>query len=322
MTKMRKKLYSTFGEKLILQVSPFVATSMLASSPTLAATFASSFGELTFTNFNRENAAFEAINDANASAESKSDDSRADFKNFSRTNAKPTPLDISNIAESLTSGEGSSYEASAETMPRFFANFDVSSNDTLSFDFTTILDLEASVDKPGVETANAAVDIAFYLLDTTGISIDNRFDFLNSTQLEPNQISQNNILEYFTLAANIDALGRIDFINNTKSKNIDINSDFSYSNVEEIGDLARSRAISTSLFKGSVESFFEQDRNVTLLAFKNTKSNVKVPESGTSLWSVIFAGLITLVTKIKHKFDKKPTPYKGAATETKPTCVG
>jgi hypothetical protein len=305
MTKMQKKLYSKFGEKLILQVSPFVATSMLASSPTLAATFAASFGDLTFTNFNRENAAFEAINDANASAVTNASDSIADFHNFSRTNAEPTPLEISNIAESLASGEGSSYEASAETMPRFFANFDVSRNDTLSFNFTTILDLEASVNKPGVETARAAADIAFYILDTTGISIDNRFDFLNSTQLDPDRISQNHILEYFTLAANIDALGRINFINNTISKNIDLSSNFSYSNVEEIGDLGGSRAISTSLFEGSVERFFEQDRNVTLLAFKNTKSNVKVPESGTSVWSVLFAGLITLVIKIKHILEKK-----------------
>jgi len=298
---MQEKLYSKFGKKLILQVSPIVATSLLASSPSLAATFAGSFGELTFTNFNQENAAFEAINDGNASTATNADDSIADFRNFSETNAEPTPLDISNIAESLTFGEGSNYSASAETMPRFFANFDVSRNDTLSFDFTTIVDLEAAVDKPGVETASASGDIAFYLLDTTGISAENRFNFLNSTQLDSNQISQNSILEYFTLAANIDALGKIDLFNNTKSQNINITSDFSFSNVEEIGDLGRSRAISTSLFEGSVERFFEEDRNVTLLAFKNTKSNVKVPEPTTSLWSVLFAGLVALGTKIIKK---------------------
>ena len=306
MTKISEKSHSKFGRKLILQVTPLVATSLLATSPTLAATFAGSFGELTFTNFNRENTAFEAINDASSSAESKSDDSVADFNNFSRTNAEPTPLDISNVADSLVFGEGSSYVASAETMPRFFANFDLSRNDTLSFDFTTILDLEASVDKPGVETASAAVDIAFYLLDTTGISTENRFNFLNSTQLDPLQIDQINILEYFTLAANIDALGKIDFFNNTKSPNINLTSDLSYSNIE-VNDLGRSRAISTSLFEGSVERYFERDINVTLLAFKNTKSNVKVPEPGTSLWSLLFAGLMTLATKIINQAKKKPS---------------
>jgi hypothetical protein len=304
MTKMQKKLYSKFGEKLILQVSPFVATSMLATSPTLAATFAGSFGDLTFTNFNRENAIFEAINDANTNGETNASDSIADFHNFSRTNAEPTPLKISNIAESLTFGEGSSYEASAETMPRFFANFDVSRNDTLSFDFTTILDLEASVNKPGVETANAAGDIAFYLLDTTEMSTENRFDFLNSTKLDSNQISQNKILEYFTLSASIDALGKIDYFNNTKSQNINLTSDYSISNVEEINNLGRSRAFSTSLFEGSVERYFEQDSNITLLAFKNTKSNIKVPDE-TSFWSILFAGLIALGTKIMNKAKKK-----------------
>mgnify|MGYP001797382407 CR=1 FL=1 len=302
---MQKKLHSTFGKKTILQVSPVIATAVLASSPSLAATFAGSFGELTFTNFNQENAAFEAINDANTSAETNADDSIADFRNFSETNAKPTPLEISNIAESLAFGEGSSYNASAETMPRYFANFDVKGNDSLSFDFTTIIDLEASIDKPGVETANAAVDIAFYILDTTGISTENRFDFLNSTQLDSNQIGQNRILEYFTLAAKIDALGQIDFLNNTQSKNIFLSSDFSYSDVEQVGDFDRSRAISTSLFEGSVERFFERDRNVTLLAFKNTKSNVKVPEPRTSLWSILFAGLITLGMKIINQAKKK-----------------
>lgn len=305
MTKISEKSHSKFGRKLILQVTPLVATSLLASSPTLAATFAGSFGELTFTNFNRENTAFEAINDANASAESKSDDSVADFNNFSRTNAEPTPLDISNVADSLVFGEGSSYVAFAETMPRFFANFDLSRNDTLSFDFTTILDLEASVDKPGIETASAAADIAFYLLDTTGISIENRFDFLNTTQLDPSQIGENNILEFFTLAANIDALGRADFFNNTKSPNINLTSDLSYSNIE-VNDLGRSRAISTSLFEGSVERYFERDINITLLAFKNTKSNVKVPDK-TSFWSIVFAGLMTLATKIINQAKKKPS---------------
>lgn len=301
---MQKKLHSKFGKKLILQVTPVVATSMLATSPALAATFAGSFGELTFTNFNQENTAFEAINDANASAETNSDDSIAEFDNFSRTNAEPTPLDISNVAESLVFGEGLSYDAFAETMPRFFANFDVSRNNTLSFDFTSILDLEAAVDKPGIENANAAGDIAFYLLDTTGTSPENRFDFLNSTQLNSDRISQDNILEYFTLAANIDALGKIDSFNNTKSQNINLTSNFSISNVEEINDLGRSRAFSTSLFEGSVERYFERDANVTLLAFKNTKSNVKVPDK-SSFWSVLFAGLIALGTNIMNKAKKK-----------------
>ncbi|MDY6901664.1 MAG: hypothetical protein SWZ49_26830 [Cyanobacteriota bacterium] len=304
MTKMQKKLHSRFGKKLILQVSPVVATSLLATSPALAATFAGSFSDLTFTNFNRENAAFEAINDANASTETNADDSIADFRNFSETNAEPTPLEIFNVAESLTFGEGSSYNAFAETMPRFFANFDIGRNETLAFDFTTILDLEVAVDKPGIETANAAGDIAFYLLDTTGTSPENRFDFLNSTQLEPNLISQDNILEYFTLAANIDALGKIDFFNHNQSQNINLISDYSISNVEEINDSGRSRAISTSLFEGSVERFFERDRNVTLLAFKNTKSNVKVPEPATSFWSVLCAGLIALGSKMMNKANK------------------
>jgi hypothetical protein len=307
MTKMQKKEYSKFGRKLILQVSPLVATSVLASTPALAASFAGSFGDLTFTNFNQENTAFEAINDASASAETNSDDSVADFNNFSRTNAEPSPIDISNVAESLVFGEGSSYNAFAETMPRFFANFDIASNNSLSFDFTSVIDLEASVDKPGVETASAAADIAFYLLDTTGISTENRFDFLNSTQLDPSQISQNSILEYFTLAANIDALGKVDSFENTKSQNIDISSDNSISNVEEVNNLGRSRAFSTSLFEGSVERFFERDTNVTLLAFKNTKSNIKVPESGTSFWSILFAGLMALGTKIMNKAKKNPS---------------
>ncbi|MCJ8281275.1 MAG: hypothetical protein MJK14_15705 [Rivularia sp. ALOHA_DT_140] len=305
MTKMQKKLYSKFGKKLILQVSPIVATSVLATSPSLAATFASSFGDLTFTNFNRENAAFEAINDANTLAETGADDSIADFKNFSETNAEPSPLEIYNIAESLAFGEGSSYHASAETMPRFFANFDVKGNETLSFDFTTVIDLEATVDKPGIETANAFGDIAFYLLDTTRISTENRFDFLNSTQLDSTQINSNNILEYFTLAAKVDALGKVDFFDNTRSKNINLSSDNSFSGVEEVGDSGRSRAISTSLYQGSVERYFERDINVTLLAFKNTKSNVKVPEPKTSFWSVLFTGLVALAMKIVNKAKKK-----------------
>ncbi len=64
------------------------------------------------------------------------------------------------------------------------------------------------------------------------------------------------------------------------------------------------RAISTSLFEGSVERYFEEDKNITLLAFKNTKSNVKVPDE-TSFWSILFAGLIALGAKIINKAKKK-----------------
>ena len=295
------KLYSRFAKKLILRVTPFVATWVLASAPTLAASLAGSFGELTFTNFNRENTAFEAINDADGSAVSNTDDSVADFQNFSRTTAEPSPLEISNIADSLVFGEGSSYQASATTMPRFLANFDVSRNDTLSFNFRTILDLDASVDTPGVETASAAGDIAFYLLDTTGTSADDRFDFLNSTQLDPNQIGQNNILDSFTLAANIDALGRNNFIRNTNSQNVSISNNDSISSLGPIDDLGGSQAISSSFFEGSLERSFEQDRNVTLLAFKNTKSNVKVPEPETALGSILFAGLLVVAMRARKK---------------------
>lgn len=299
------KSHSRFAKKIILRVTPVVATWILASAPGLAASLAGSFGELTFTNFNRESTAFETINGANVSAASNSDDSAVDFDNFSRTTSEPSPLEISNIADSLVFGEGSSYTASATTTPRFFANFDVNRNDTLSFNFTAYVGLEASVDQPGVETANAAGDVSFYLVDTTGISADRRLNFLNSTQLDPNQIPQNNILDSFTLAANIDALGKNNFVNNTNSGNINFNSNSSISSVAPTDDLTGSQAISRSLFEGSVERSFNEDKNVTLFAFKNTKSNVRVPEPETALGSILFAALIVVAMRARNKANKK-----------------
>ncbi|MEO0969047.1 MAG: hypothetical protein AAFX80_12155, partial [Cyanobacteria bacterium J06639_18] len=212
------KSYSVLVKKIGLRVTPFVTTWVLASSPGLAATLAGSYGELFFTDFSQqETSALEAVNDADGFAESRTDDSVADFDNFSSTIAEPSPLEISNVAESLVFGDGPSYTALATTSPRYFANFDVNRNDTLSFNFSTFLDLNASVDQPGVEYASAAGDISFYLLDTTGTSADQRLNFLNSPQFDPTQIGQNNILDSFTLAASIDATGQNNFINNTSS---------------------------------------------------------------------------------------------------------
>lgn len=299
------KLYSVFAKKIILRVTPAVATWVLASAPGLAATLAGSFGDLTFTDFNQDIAVFETINDGNVSAASNSDDSVVDFDNFSRTTSEPSRSEISNIADSLVFGEGSSYTASATTAPRFFANFDVGRNDTLSFNFTAYVGLEASIDQPGVETASAGGDISFYLVDTTGISTDRRFDFLNSTQFNPNQIPQNNILDSFTLAANIDALGQNNFANNTSSGNINFYSNSSISSIGPTDNLNGSQAISRSLFEGSVERSFNEDKNVTLFAFKNTKSNVRVPEPETALGSILFAALIVVAMRARNKADKK-----------------
>lgn len=296
------KSYSLFAKKIALRVTPFVTTWVLASAPGLAATLAGSYGELFFTDFSQqETAAFEAINAADGSAESRTDDSISDFQNFSSTINQPAPLDISNVAESLVFGEGPSYTASATTSPRFFANFDVKRNDTLSFDFGAFLDLNASVDQPGVEYASAAGDISFYLLDTTGTSADQRLDFLNSTQFNPNQIGQNNILDSFTLAASIDAVGQDNFINNTSSGNISFRSNSGLSSFGPTDGGNGSEAVKSSSVEGSLNRSFKKDRNVTLLAFKNTKSNTKVPEPENILGSVLFAGLLVVAMRARKK---------------------
>lgn len=300
------KSYSVLVKKIGLRVTPFVTTWVLASSPGLAATLAGSYGDLFFTDFSQqETSALEAVNDANGFAESRTDDSVSDFDNFSSTIAEPSPLEISNVAESLVFGDGPSYTASATTSPRYFANFDVNRNDTLSFNFSTFLDLNASVDQPGVEYASAAGDISFYLLDTTGTSADQRLNFLNSPQFDPTQIGQNNILDSFTLAASIDATGQNNFINNTSSGNISFTSNSGISSFGPIDGGSGSEAYKSSSVEGSVNRSFKKDSNVTLLAFKNTKSNVKVPEPENVLGSILFAGLLVVGMRARKKAQNK-----------------
>ncbi|MDJ0693720.1 hypothetical protein [Mastigocoleus sp. MO_188.B34] len=300
------KSYSVLVKKIGLRVTPFVTTWVLASSPGLAATLAGSYGDLFFTDFSQqETSALEAVNDADGFAESRTDDSVSDFDNFSSTIAEPSPLEISNVAESLVFGDGPSYTASATTSPRYFANFDVNRNDTLSFNFSAFLDLNASVDQPGVEYASAAGDISFYLLDTTGTSADQRLNFLNSPQFDPTQIGQNNILDSFTLAASIDATGQNNFINNTSSGNISFTSNSGLSSFGPIDGGNGSEASKSSFVEGSVNRSFKKDSNVTLLAFKNTKSNVKVPEPENVLGSILFAGLLVVAMKARKKAQNK-----------------
>ncbi len=300
------KSYSVFAKKITLRVAPFVTTWIIASAPGLAATLAGSYGELFFTDFSQlETTELEKENKGNTFAETRSDDSIADFQNFSRNSNEVSPLEISNVADSLVFGEGSSYKASATTSPRFFASFDVSRNETLSFNFTTYLDLEASVDKAGVEYASAAGDISFYLLDTTNTSEQQRLNFLNSNQFDPNQIGKNNILDSFTLAASIDALGKNNFISNTSSGNVNFSSNLGLSSFGPINGDDGSEAFKSSSITGSVSRSFDENRNVTLVAFKNTKADVKVPEPENVLGSVLFAGLIVVAMRARKKARNK-----------------
>jgi hypothetical protein len=284
------KQYLGFAKRLSLLFTPLVATSVLFTSPSQAATFSLSTGELKFTNFSEVFSINESDNQANNPVFANGGIVTAENKNVI-IDITDTPPGAFTVADSSAFGEGKDYEGLATTEAKILLNFDIAANQTFSFDFTSFLDLETEIDAPPVENAQASGDIAFYLFDTSDISEQALPDFLTNLVDNPSSINRSPF-SFFSLVGNLSTVGD-DFINIQNGPDITLINNFK--DVFSVDNLE----FATASFGGSFQRYFENPTNITLIATRRSQARVTAPEPSTSLAFLLFLALLAVTNKAK-----------------------
>ncbi len=288
------KHYQVLRSQFLLLVTPLIASSTFLPSPSQAATFASSQGELNFTNFSE---AFSIVGTQNqAETFSFANGGSVTSQNINAvTNSTDEPPSASTSALSQASGDRKDYLGTAKTQAKIVGNFDVDPGKLFSFDFSSALDLQTAIDTPPVENAKASGNISFELFDTTDIPEQSLEDFVSGLLSNTTNSIQKNPLDFFSLTGNLNTLGNDNFIKNQKSQNVTLTSEdpqFSFGGNEEFA---------TDVVNGSLQRSFDRKANLTLVAFRSTEARVTAPEPSTSLALVLFFGLLVVATKGERK---------------------
>ncbi len=258
-------------KRFLLLLTSAIASSMLAASPSQAATFASSRGLFNFTNFSQS--PFSVVTDTDtktlAIAKSGMVNALANAQAFFLT----TPPLASNSSLSQTFGENKDYLGIANSQATVIGNFDVDAGTNFSFDFLANLRLLSSIDNPPAENARASGDISFFLAD----------------------INNQNILDFFSLVGNVVTEGDNDFIAYQNSENITLNN----SNI--ISDFGGKQEFAQASIQGSFNRFFSNPTKIAIIEVTRNRVRVAVPEPSTNIALFLSAIVITATFKRKQK---------------------
>ncbi|KAB8320456.1 hypothetical protein SD81_002335 [Tolypothrix campylonemoides VB511288] len=280
-------LYLRFAKRFSLLLTPLVATSVLFTSPSQAATFAFSEGELLLEKFSGVlSGEFGVDNSAeNVALTNGSDDS----VNLNNNPINQTSLqEVFTFGQSTANGKGRNYFGLAGTDATIVGNFDIEANQTFAFDFSSFLNQETKIDTPIAENAQASSDVAFYLFDTSDIPVDGLSNLINNLLDNPSSINRNPFA-FFSLAGNLSTLGE-DSINQN-GQGITLSNDFS--NITSNGN----EEFATASFAGSFQRYFNNPANVTLIATRRSQARVTAPEPSTSLALLLFLALLVIANK-------------------------
>lgn len=254
--------------------APLMASTVLSTSTSQAATFALSDGESRFTNFSQNpsrvdtSIRFNTLAISNEEFVSALVNADADFI--------VSPAEASSVSLNKALGEGRrTYLGLAESETRVLGEFVVDAGTLFSFDFTSDFNLQTSIDNPVLsEKARANGDISFALLDA----------------------SNQSILDFFSIAGNLTTPGNDeDFIALQKSENVTIKD------VINSSDVGGNQEFAFVSARGFLQRSFTNRTNLTLVEIKKNKAEVKIPEPSISFAVFIsFAALGASLKFSKH----------------------
>ena len=254
-------------------LTPLVTSSIFVASPSLAATLASSVGELSLYNINQIPQDVATLTDTNtfATAEIGSTtalaQAQAEFIVGASTSASLN-------SDSTSFGEGAIYKGIADSISQVFVNFSVEANQFFTLDFTASLNLESSIDTLQSESASAIGNLSLFLIDSTTQSI----------------------YESFSLFSYLDSQGDNDYLDYQASQNITFTIDSSGTS------FGGTHEVINASVEGSLERLFTSSTNLTLLAVTTNQasvSSVKTPESSNPLCLLSFFSLIGISFGVK-----------------------
>jgi hypothetical protein len=279
-----------FTQRFFLLVTPLIATSSLVTSPTQAATLASSQGEFSLKNFSLEPEVTATVNNANISL-----NGEVSATNNANIDFLLEPPEVINTSLSQAFGENKNYLGLANAEGKVLGNFFVNAGDSFSVDFTAFLDLETSIDEPR-ENARANADISFLLFDTTDITDPNLLDdFFDQILSNGTSNIKKTPLDFFYLNGNLNSFNDNDFIRSQRSQNITL------SNQDTQFNFGGNAEFATASFTGSLKRSFANPTNLTFIQVRRTQVKVSVPEPSTSAALLFLCALIAVATKAKLK---------------------
>ena len=286
------KFNAYFSKHLAVLAAPICASSVLITTPSLAATFSTSDTSVNIFNFNQSASSSSVVIDANVLLVT------PDSSLFDSDNGESTNVFVGNNTGIVTSefdalfltgfpsfannsivnqafGEGSDYSGSAETESTVIGNFflDGSSNSptTFAFDFLVSSNLGTSIDNPDGESATSASDVSFSLVNT-------------DTQ---------EVIDFFSISSSLTTTGAdlLPSVDSSDNFGIDL---FSL-NDADVGLSLTDESISFELF-GLYEREFAGPINLTLIETKHNTAIVKtksakVPEASSIVSLLLFASI-------------------------------
>jgi len=265
---------------LFLFVTPLLTGWCVATSPTLAATLASSEARVNLENFSHNPIGVETFTDTDTQAIATTGQvtADADANALFITDGLDLPTQASNTSFSTVQGEGIGYFGLAQSLAAVIGyNFMVGANETFSFDFAGFLSLQTSIDSPKFEQAKAEGEISLQLFDTT-----------DSNNWRP--------LDFLTVSGKLASLGEEDFLDANESASITFNPN--KTSFER--SFGGNQELATASVEGKFSRSFDSLTYLTLVEAKTNRAIVQtVPESST-LVALLFFCLISVGYGVKR----------------------
>ncbi len=262
-----------FVKQFLLVVTPLLTSSVVAASPTQAATLALSKAELSFTNFSQSPLSTLTLTDTNAKAIFQGGDVAAIAD--AQASFKVSPPEAFNSSFSLAEGVNTDYSGFAESEASLIGSFSIEADKSFFFDFTAFLALQTSIDTAPEENARAIGDMSWVLFD-----IDN-----------------NKVLDSFNITGKLFTEGDNDLLEIKNSEKIAIGNqkvESSFGGKEEFA---------TVLVQGSLQRTFATTTNLALVEVKRNQVAVKAPEPSDNIALLISSGVIGIALKRRRKVN-------------------
>ncbi|HAX74877.1 MAG TPA: hypothetical protein DCY88_03345, partial [Cyanobacteria bacterium UBA11372] len=237
--------------RLFLSLIPIATGYAIASAPAQAATLALSDANFLLNNFSHSPTATSTKAEGYVSTNAAPGSSIVDYASAYAVFNRQNPLAY-NTTLSLGIGQGNNYLGTSDSKAKVVGNFLVGTNDYFKFNFAGDLNLKTSIDTFFTESAKAAGNIYFLVLDTTN--------------------SQNiGVLDYFLLSGNLSTLGGPDYLFAQKTNRVQLNS------FSQQKDFIGNQELASGSVTGSYRRYFNKPTNLTVVEVKenSTKQQAK-----------------------------------------------
>ncbi|MEQ9551546.1 MAG: PEP-CTERM sorting domain-containing protein [Coleofasciculus sp. G3-WIS-01] len=268
------------AENLLTIVTPVVAGLALTTSPTIAATLASSEARVNLDNFSHTPTEIFTLTDTRTNTIVTDGDVTADAEAEANFTADPFgTTEANNYSWSQAEGEGRRYLGVAESFAAIIGyDFIVDAGDTFDFDFMGFLDLETSIDNLPGEYATAEGMISLALYDSTNPG---------------NWV----LLDSFLLSGILDTLGESDTLDYQFSENF--TSNLSRTSLDT--DFGGQEELAKAVINGSYSKTFDSLTKLILIEAKTNQAQVQAVPESSSLLGLLVLGLLFLGYGFKQK---------------------